>query len=229
MDEAGFRRFLKRAGKSENAARRSIRYTAEFEAYLQETHSITLDEAAAGDLRDFAEQVGAVSPVPARRRLWGIRYYYQFARNPALSEAAGQLRAAYTHHSPADLWQLCSDHPEYVVRLFRAGIGSSRDLLAAGRTRHDRQILAEKTGIPLRAVDEYIKLADLRRISGIPAWLYYEAGIDTLDKLAAADPDQLRNRLAGDPERIPHGMPPPPREIRRTVEQARQMIRIVEY
>lgn len=45
---------------------------------------------------------------------------------------------------------------------------------------------------------EYLKLSDLSRLGGLKgvrARLYYDSGVDTLDKLSSWDPEELRPML----------------------------------
>jgi hypothetical protein len=80
-----------------------------------------------------------------------------------------------------------------VQRLGVAGIKNVERMLAAGRTPGARQELADRTGVPLDDVVEFVKLSDLSRLGGVKAVrarLYYDAGVDTLEKMA-----QLQARL----------------------------------
>ena len=78
-------------------------------------------------------------------------------------------------------------------RLGVAGIKNVEQMLAAGRTPGARQELADRTGVPLDDVVEFVKLSNLSRLGGVKAVrarLYYDAGVDTLEKMA-----QLQARL----------------------------------
>ena len=106
-------------------------------------------------------------------------------------------------------------------------------MLAAGSTKEDRLILAERTGIPQVRILEFVKLSDLARIpgvKGIRARLYFEAGIDTLEKIAALEPEELRTQVFGYVSRSGFdGVPTLPAEAIYTVEKARALPKIVEY
>ncbi|MFX1474618.1 MAG: DUF4332 domain-containing protein, partial [Promethearchaeota archaeon] len=96
-----------------------------------------------------------------------------------------------------------------------------------------RKALAERTSIPLEAILELVKLSDLARIEGlkgIRARLYYDAGVDTLDKLAQWDPEELRAMLQAFVERTGFdGIAPLPKEARNAVAKAKELPRIVEF
>ncbi|MGD8904752.1 MAG: DUF4332 domain-containing protein, partial [Anaerolineae bacterium] len=102
-----------------------------------------------------------------------------------------------------------------------------------GRTPGERQRLAERTGIPIDAILELVKLSDLARIQGlkaIRARLYYDAGVDTLEKLARWDPEELRDMLADFVERTGFdGIAPLPKEAASAVATAKRLSKAIEY
>ena len=62
------------------------------------------------------------------------------------------------------------------------------------------------------------------------ARLYHEAGFDTLDKIAALEPEELRKKLAEFiEERGFAGIAPTPKEAAHSVTLARALPRLVEY
>jgi hypothetical protein len=106
-------------------------------------------------------------------------------------------------------------------------------MLDAGKTGKDRKRLAQETRIPVEGVLELVKLSDLARLPGLKAVrarLYYDAGLDTLDKIAAYDPEEMRKMLAEFVVRTGFkGIPPLPKEASSTVSLAKHLPRIVEY
>ena len=66
-------------------------------------------------------------------------------------------------------------------------------LMEKCRSKGDRAELAKSVGVPEDQILEPIKLSDLTRIPGIKkirSRLYYEGGLDTLDKIAVGELDQ---------------------------------------
>jgi predicted RecB family nuclease len=124
-------------------------------------------------------------------------------------------------------------NPEHVKKLESAGVRNIKDMIAVGPTPAARKELAEKTGVPLSAILELVKLSDLARIQGVKgirARLYYDAGVDMIDKLAKWDSEKLRMMLVKFVEKSKFdGIAPLPKEARNTVEMAKRMPRIVEY
>ena len=57
-DEKGFRKFLKRSGRSQSVLKRVITYVKDFERYLQEHRDVKeLDEVVSNDLEVFVEWI----------------------------------------------------------------------------------------------------------------------------------------------------------------------------
>lgn len=80
---------------------------------------------------------------------------------------------------------------------------------------------------------ELVKLSDLSRIPGVKgvrARLYYDAGVDTLEKLAAWEPEALLEMVIDfvDQTRF-EGIAPFPAEVRFSIATAKQLPKIVEY
>jgi hypothetical protein len=123
--------------------------------------------------------------------------------------------------------------PEYVERLAAAGIKTADQMLAAGQTAEKRAALAQGTGIPEEAILELVKLSDLARlpgVKGIRARLYYDTGVDCVEKMAVCEAEALLALTAEFVERTGFdGIAPLPKEVSSTIANAKQLPRIVEY
>lgn len=122
---------------------------------------------------------------------------------------------------------------EFVEKLVSRGIKTAEQMLDAGKTKTGREKLAEETGVPAEYILELVKLSNLARIPGVKqirARLYYNAGLDTLDKIAERDPEEMREMLKEFIERSNFdGIAPLPKEAVMTVTLARHLPKIVEY
>lgn len=120
----------------------------------------------------------------------------------------------------------------YIERLEARGIKTAERLFVEGRTKEQRACLARETGIPEEAVLELVQLSDLARlpgVKGIRARLYYDAGVNSVAKFASADPETLRLSVTEFAVRTGfEGIPPLPKEVSSTVENARKLEIIVE-
>ena len=78
-----------------------------------------------------------------------------------------------------------------------------------------------------------VKLSDQARIGGhkkVRARLYHEAGLDTIDKMAACDSEEIRKILAEFIQKTGFkGIPPTPGEAKNTATMAKYLKRLVQY
>jgi hypothetical protein len=135
--------------------------------------------------------------------------------------------------NPFRLREFRGVEPEYVEKLAAAGIKNAEQMLAAGQTAEKRAALAQDTGIPKEAILELVRLSDLARlpgVKGIRARLYYDAGVDCVEKMAAWEAEALLALTAEYVERTGFdGIAPLPKEVSSTIANAKRLPRIVEY
>jgi predicted flap endonuclease-1-like 5' DNA nuclease len=234
LDEEAFSKFLKRGGRSQNAAKRVIVQVTEYERYLKEKRNRKKPEQASPeDLEAFVSFVEEKQKGSTKKYLHGIRYYYDYVSNEQMRNLAGKLRRQRITQKPFSLKDFRGINPVYVEKLAALGIRSVKDMFEAGRTRRAREQLATKAGIPNEAVLELVKLSDLARIpgvKGIRARLYYDAGVDTIEKMAKWDPKELRTMLIDFVEKTKFdGIAPLPKEAEFTVAKAKKLPKTVEY
>ena len=124
-------------------------------------------------------------------------------------------------------------NPVHIASLEVVGIKNTNQMLSSGKTARGRQELSERSGVPLEAVVELVKLSDLARlpgVKGIRARLYYEAGVDTVEKLASFEPQVLLELTAEFVAKTGfEGIPPLPKEVSSTVVNARNLPSVVEW
>jgi hypothetical protein len=233
MDRAGFAQFLKRGGRSPNATARCIRCVEEFEGYLQTCcRARDLEEAGPEELASFVAWLEQTPKASAKTHLWALRYYYEHAQDEAMRNLASALREDRIKRTPFSLRRFRGVNHEHTDRLAAAGVKNVKQMLRAGRTPSDRRALADKSSVPLETIVELVTLSDLARvpgIKGIRARLYYNAGVDRLEKLAESDPAELRSALVEFVEETGFdGIAPLPKEIEFAVETARHLPKIVE-
>jgi len=233
MEEKGFTDFMKRNRRSENTIKRCVEFIKTFESYLMNFKAgKRLEDASREDLEEFVvwaqEELESVN-----KFLWGIGYYYEYVSNPDMCRAAGELRGKKIKRQPLALKKFLGVRREHVEKLLAVGIKDVSEMLQAGRTKSERETLSRKSGVPLDVILEFVKLSDLARIPGlknIRARLYYEAGVDNIEKLAAWDPEELRAMLVDFVEETDfEGIAPWLKEAKSAVETARKLPQIVEY
>lgn len=123
--------------------------------------------------------------------------------------------------------------PEYIDRLHQVGIKYAAQMVSAGKTAADRASLAQRTGIPQEVVLELVKLSDLARlpgVKGIRARLYYDAGVDSVEKMARCEPEALLTLTAEFVERTGfEGVVPLPKEVSSTIANAKKLPALVVW
>jgi len=238
MNADQFRAFLKRQGRSAGTIEQCVRFAGEFEAYLDEHRAgQSLDEAQPEDLEAFVswkkKQHKSVNSY-----LWAVHRYYEYTSNEPMRRLATGMRQQEIARkrgtrSSLRLQDIQGVAAEHVEKLSAIGIVDVEGMLEAGRTREERKELSRGSGVPLAEVLELVHLADLTRIvdiKGVRVRLLYEAGVDTVEKVAGCDPAELRERLVElNEQRQIQGRHPTLVETRYWVTQAKDLPKVVEY
>ena len=228
-----FRGYLKRKGKKNHVVDDLIGRCVAFEGFLRKTQKF-MEDADEEDIRTFVDDIqDRKSGVNNYLRAIGL--YYRFMSRSDLSALAGDLREKRISlkRKPFMLKGFRGVKRKHINLLEKEGIVDVGQMLKRGKTPRDRMELSKKTGIPLESILECVKLSDLSRlgaIKGVRARLYFEAGVDTPDKMASWDPEELRRMLISYVERTGFdGIAPLPKELKNAVETARRIERIVNY
>jgi hypothetical protein len=232
MNKKGFIEFLEKKKKSERTINHYTDLVLQYETYLFEhKNRKKIEQAGKNELHDF-EKWGQKNNLKINRYLWGIKEYYDFISKEKLNlEANAMLGERYL--SQFKLKDFVGVKNRYIKALAKEGITTAKEMLYAGLNKQKRKELSRNTGIPLEDVLEFVKLSDQARIGGhkkVRARLYHEAGFDTIDKMAACDPSEMRQRLADFIKKTGFkGIPPTPGEAQNTVTMAKYIKRLVQY
>ena len=232
MDEEGFFKFLKKGGRTPSMARQVIATVTVFEHYLAEQMDKGLDEADAQDLEAYVAWLEREPKKSAKGHLHALHYYYEYTTNENMASLASLLRQERIERPPFPLREFRGVQPEQIAKLEAIGIRNVDQMLAAGRTQAKREALAQQAGIPGAAVLELVKLSDLARmpgVKGIRARLYYDAGVDSIERMARWEPEALRLMVTDYVQRTGfEGIAPLPAEVRFTVAYAKKLPKVVE-
>lgn len=232
-DEPGFRDFLKQRGRKSRVVDEIVGLVAVFADFVQDQYRITLEDATPDHMHDFAVWIGSQPSPSDKKYCWAIAYYFGYIGRPDMVEVANAVRAEKTKRRLLSLKEFTDIDEEDLAALAALEIKYADQMLHAGRTPIERENLAQRSGVALAVIEHLVRLCDLSRIHGVKntrATLYIGAGFDTLDKLAAADPAQLR-AITGKwiAQTGFNGVPPTPKEASSTVAAAADLSRIVEY
>lgn len=223
MDEYGFIASMKKDKKSERAIRAHVEATKAFEKHLIQKGK-TLETATSEDLRLYCTQ-GAVN-------IFGIWCYYEFSGNEVMWATASMIWSE-PNYAKFKLKEFMGVDLETVATLKKHGIVTAPQMVEAGKTPVARAALAQKTGLSEDAILELVKLSDQARIGGhkrVRARLFHNAGLDTLEKIAALQPEEVREIQIEYIERTGFpGIPSTPKEAAHSVILARYLPRLVKY
>lgn len=233
MNESEFRKYLKRGGRSDSAIKRCVKQVSDYQAYLDENYSgLDIDGSTPEMLESYVSWVESEPKASAKTHLWALRYYFDFIGKDELKLLAGELRQERIQRKPFQIKNFRGVNPVYIAKLDALDIKNINQMLEAGRTAELREELSERTGIPLEAIVEYVKLSDLARLGavrGVRARLYHDAGLSP-ETIATWEPAELRAVLVDWVERNNFdGIAPLPKEVQHLVDHARKLSKIVEW
>ena len=238
MDEEGFRKFMKKQRRSQGTMDSCVTFAQVFEEYLNtQVDRLELNEAQPEDLNAFlAWGKGKYSSMNSH--LWAISRYYEYTGNEAMRRYANQIRSQKIEKGRSKrpsllLKEIEGIKSEHLGILGMIEISNAAQLINAGKTHNFRLALSGETGIPYDVIVELVKLADLCRISdikGMRVRLLFDTGFDTLEKIAAQDPVEMREQIIkiNQRERIA-ARHPTLTETKFWVEQAKELPKLVEY
>lgn len=231
MDKEEFSRFLRKMGKKDHVIQELIKSVEEFSDYL-EKENFSIGSATTVYLQNFADSLEKQS---MKNIIRGVALYYRSIGNIEMAKFAAAIREKQlsSERRPLNLSEFRDIDLSILESLHKVGITHTSQMIDAGKTPALREKLSSLTGISPDVILKLVKLSDLARlfaVKAIRAQLYFQYGVDTPEKLANADAEELRSNLD---EFIQNsgfkGIAPLPKEMRCTIEDARKLPRIVEY
>jgi predicted flap endonuclease-1-like 5' DNA nuclease len=123
--------------------------------------------------------------------------------------------------------------PVYAKKLAGAGLKTVEGLLKAGASPKGRKEIAEKSGIDVTMVLEWVNRADLYRIKGVSKQysdLLEKAGVDTVVELSKRVAANLYKKMevVNKEKNLVNGMPGVKR-VEDWIAQAKKLPRVVKY
>ncbi len=233
MNEAEFRKHLKRRGKKSSVADRNVNVLKDFASYLLEKREKDLDLVTTGDIDAFVTEIERKKK-SAKGYLYALMNYFHFLGNKNLLQHAKTLRLERTGKTRRvfPIKEFLGINQDHVKKLAAIGIKNVDQMLKRGGTKKQREQLSRQLGIPEGAILELAKLSDITRLGYVKkklSRLYYDAGLDSPAKIAAFEPKQLHeffvkfvNESGWD------GMVPNPKDLVGNIKSARKLSRIVE-
>ena len=232
MDKNGFIQRMRIDRKSQATIKRNIEFTKKFEKYLLDDKKKKIERATPKDLEDFRVWGEKNKLKNIRMYFMSIAAYYEYLHKEQMVLKAKELMGLIKLES-YELKNLQGIKKVNIDKLDRNGIKTARQILEIGCTKKGRKKLSKITDIPLDNILELVKLSDLDRLPGIKkvrARLYYEAGLDTLEKISGYDAEELRKISTEHILKASFkGIPPTKKEAENAVKLAKYLKKYAEY
>ena len=197
MEKDAFIAFMKRAKKPSGTINDYVNSVRTFEEFLRSHRKgVQLEDTDPGDLKAFADWAVANNK-NSYRYLWGIRTYYEHRRLTNMGKSSWELMELIQNET-RKLSEFPNVDQDSVKKLAAIGISTVNQLLRKGSTPENRRALVRSSGAPLDSISELFKLSQLSRLPGLKkvrGRLFYEAGLDSLESIAALSAEQVHSRL----------------------------------
>lgn len=227
MDLAGYKSYMKKIKKSQRTIERYSEFISEYLTFL-EGRNIQIDEATPQYLQEFID-FGESKFHPFSHYLASIFTYYEYTGNYRMNWALEELDYGYLEFELAKFNGIEKEHYE---KLNKNDIWTTKHLRDKGINHKLRISLSDSTGIPLEEIEGLVKLADLSRVFGakVRCKLYFDAGFDTLDKIASMDHLVFRSKIVDYiKETGIENIPPTPKEAYYAVHASKQRPKQVTF
>jgi len=232
MNKNGFIQRMTKDKKSQLTIRRNVEFTKYFEKYLLENKKKKIKGAIPKDLEDFRIWGEKNKLKNLRMYFMSVAAYYEYLHKNQMVLKTKELMGLM-EVGKYRLKAFQGVDRRDVEKLNRNGIKTARQILEIGFTKEGRNKLSKTTNLPVDSILELVKLSDLARIPGVKkvrARLYYESGLDTLEKMAACNNEELRKISADWINKTGFkGSPPTLKEAEHTVTMAKFLKKYVEY
>jgi len=233
MNEAEFRKYLKRRGKKPSVADRNVSILKDFVSYLLEKREKDLDLVTTGDIDAFVIEIERKKK-SAKGYLYALMNYFHFAGNKDLLHHTKTLRLERTRRTRRvfPIKEFLGINQDHVKKLAAVGIKNVDQMLRKGKTKKQREQLSKQLDVPEGAILELVKLSDITRLGYVKkklSRLYYDSGLDSPAKIATFEPKQLHEFFVKFvAESGWDGMVPNPKDLVSNIKNARKLSKAVE-
>ncbi len=233
MDEKAFAVFLKKKGKKADVVERNIRTVNNVADFMKREFHKQFGDISSDDIKQYVSALEAQKKSP-KGPLYALMNYFKFTGDKELLKCAASLRQTRTEKSRSVflLKNFMDVNQEYVKIFTKAGIKNVDDMLKAGNTKVKRKKLSQQLNIPEDAILELVKLSDITRLGYVKTKLtrlYYNAGLDSPEKIAKFEPDELHAFFVKFVKESGwDGMVPNPKDLVGNIARARKLEKVVE-
>ena len=233
MNEAEFRKYLKRRGKRPSVVDRNVHVLEDFISYLREKREKDIDSVTTDDIDAFAKDIESKKQ-SVKGYLYVLMNYFHFLGDNDLLHHTKARREERTKKTRRifPIREFLNVDQGHVKKLATIGIENVEQMLEKGKTKKQREQLSTQLDIPEDAILELVKLSDITRIGYVKkklSRLYYDAGLDSPAKIADFELKQLHEFFVKFVEESGwKGMVPNPKDLANNIKSARKLSKIVE-
>ena len=233
MNEESFRNFLKKKGKKNDVIERNIKSMQVFIKYLQSERNKELSKVNSDDIQSYVSKLEQEKKSP-KGSLYVLINYLLFLENKELLKFTRILREERTKQTRKEF--LIKDfiyiNQEIVKKLEGIGIKNVKQMLEAGKTKVQREQLSNELKISGESILEIVKLSDITRLGYVKkklARLYYNAGLDSPQKVAEFNPESLHEYFKKFVKESGwDGMVPNQKDLVNNINNAKKLKKLVE-
>ena len=235
LDEDSFYNYLKTTGRKKNVIEKYINILDHYTQYLYEKRDKkNPKKAKTKDLVAYVEFFENTKKKSARTELYAIMQFYKSISNKEMTLKAKILREPRkTKKSPFLLKNILDIDPKIIKKLVEVKIKNVNQMINAGKTKSQRELLSKKLKIPYDKILELVKISDLIRVGYIKTKftrLFYNAGIETPKELSKWDVKELRDHLNNYIKETDwKGIAPFPSDLSNYINSAKKLPNIIEY
>ncbi len=237
MDEAEYRDYLKKIRKqTPKQIDKHVARMHEYEEFLKKKFGKNADDATLEELFEYMKKFESEKDEVFLQYQYSIYQYYRSSFYQYLADELHKLKCERTGQERYifEIKKFQGVDKTKIKKLTEIGLITIEDVHKVTKTAKKREDLADKTNLPRDWILKITKLCDLARIAGLKGTrtlLYYDAGVDTLEKIAKWDPVKLREHFIKFCESTNYqgAKPPTQKECNNHVKIAQSLPKIIEF
>jgi hypothetical protein len=237
LDEKEYRDYMKKIRKqSPEQIEEHIARMVKFEQFLEKNYNKNADNTDLDKLMSYIKTFDKESDEIYKQHHYSVYNYYRCMFNQYFAD---ELEKFYCERMGQERYifqikKFKGVNKANLKKLSEFGLITIEDVHNVADTPKKRKELADQTNLPLDWILKITKLCNLARIGGLKGTrsvMYYDAGIDTFEKLASWDPIKLREHLIEFYESTNYqgAKPPTQKECSNHVKIAKQLPNIIEF
>ncbi|NHK31561.1 MAG: DUF4332 domain-containing protein [Asgard group archaeon] len=237
MDEKEYRDYMKKIRKkTPEQIEENVERVLLFEQFLEKNYGKNADDVSLDELIGYIKTFDNKSDEIYKQHHYSIYNYYRCMFNQYLSDELYKFFCERMNQERRifKIKKFQGIDKNKLKKLNEFGLITIEDIHENTNTNKKREELAYRTNISMDWIMKITKLCDIARIAGLKGTrsvLYYDAGVDTIEKIVTWDPIKLREHFIKFCESTNYqgAKPPTQKECNNHVKIAKQLPKIIEF